>query len=101
VSAHVIQNEAGTIEISPGALTQVVVQAAESADGARVRRPRRGLDIEVESGRARVELVLAARFGVVLPDLARDVQARVAEALQTMCGLSIDSIDVSVEELDG
>jgi uncharacterized alkaline shock family protein YloU len=101
VSAHVIKDEAGTIEISPGALTQVVVQAAESADGARVRRPRRGLEIEVENGRARVELELAARFGVVLPELARDVQARVADALQTMCGLSVDAIDVSVEELDG
>ncbi|HEV8685814.1 MAG TPA: Asp23/Gls24 family envelope stress response protein [Gaiellaceae bacterium] len=101
MSAHVIKDEAGTIEISPGALTQVVVQAAESADGARVRRPRRGLEIEVENGRARVELELAARFGVVLPELARDVQARVADALQTMCGLSVDAIDVSVEELDG
>jgi uncharacterized alkaline shock family protein YloU len=100
VSAHVIHDEAGTIEISPGALTQVVVQAAESVDGARVRRPRRGLEIVVGDGRVRVELELTARFGVILPDLARDVQERVAGALNQMCGLSVDGIDVSVEELD-
>jgi uncharacterized alkaline shock family protein YloU len=100
MSAHVIQGEAGTIEISPGALTQVVVQAAESVEGARVRRPRRGLEIAVADGRARVELELAARFGVVLPELAREVQERVAAALNGMCGLSVDAIDVSVEELD-
>jgi uncharacterized alkaline shock family protein YloU len=101
VSAHVIQGEAGTIEISTGALAQLVIQAAESADGARVRRPRRGLEIEVDAGRVRVELELAARFGVVLPELARDVQERVADALQAMCGLTVQAIDVSVEELDG
>jgi uncharacterized alkaline shock family protein YloU len=101
MSAHVIQGEAGTIEISPGALAQLVIQAAESADGARVRRPRRGLEIEIDAGRVRVELELAARFGVVLPELARDVQERVADALQAMCGLTVQAIDVSVEELDG
>ena len=95
-----IQGETGTIEISPAALTQIVVQAAESADGARVRRPRRGLDIAVDGDRVRVDLELAARFGVVLPDLAHEVQERVADALQRMCGLSVDAIDVSVEELD-
>jgi uncharacterized alkaline shock family protein YloU len=100
VSAHVIVDEAGTIEISPGALTQVVVQAAESVDGARVRRPRRGLEIAVGDGHVRVELELAARFGVVLPDLARDVQEQVAGALNGMCGLSVDAVDVSVDELD-
>jgi uncharacterized alkaline shock family protein YloU len=100
VTAHVIHDEVGSIEISPGALTQIVVQATESVDGARVRRPRRGLEIAIAEGRVRVELELAARLGVVLPDAARDVQERVARSLNQMCGLSVDAIDVSVEELD-
>jgi uncharacterized alkaline shock family protein YloU len=100
VSARVIESEAGTIEISAGALSQLVVQAAEGAVGARVRRPRRGLEIAVEGDRVRVELELAARVGVVLPDVARDVQERVTDALQRMCGLSVEAVDVSVEELD-
>jgi uncharacterized alkaline shock family protein YloU len=49
---------------------------------------------------ARVRLELAARYGVVLPELARLVQERVAEALTTMCKVSIDAIDVSVEEVE-
>lgn len=97
---HVLQGRGGTITISPGALVQVVVQAAESAPGARVRRPKRGLEIDVRDGRAHVELELAARFGSALPDLAREVQERVADALRTMCGLGVEAIDVSVEELD-
>ena len=76
------------------------MRAAERADGARVRRPRRGLEIELENGHARVELELAARFGLVLPDVAREVQERVSGALEAMCGLTVDAVDVSVEELE-
>ena len=90
----------GTITITPAALTQIVVRAAERADGARVRRPRRGLEVELEGGHARVELELAARFGLVLPDLAREVQEQVSSALEDMCGLVVDAVDVSVEELE-
>jgi uncharacterized alkaline shock family protein YloU len=100
VSAYVLHEPAGTIEVTPSALAQLVVHAAELAGGARVRRPRRGLEIAIANGRVRVELELAARFGLVLPELAHDVQARVAGALQTMCGLAVDAVDVSVEELD-
>ena len=98
--AHVIDGDGGSIEISSVALTQLVVRSAESA-GARVCRPRRGLEISVADGRVRVELELAAHVGVVLPDLARDVQERVAHSLTTMCGLSVDAVDVAIEELDG
>jgi uncharacterized alkaline shock family protein YloU len=98
---YVLQEEGGSIEVTPGALAQIVQQAAESAEGARVRRPRRGLDVHVEDGHVCVELELAAPYGIVLPDLARDVQARVAEALSAMVVLDIEAVDVSIEELEG
>ena len=97
---HVVDAEAGKITISADALEQIVIRAAEAAGGARVRRPRRGLEVDVRDGRAAVELELAARFGAVLPELARDVQQRIADALATMCGLGVTSIDVSIEELE-
>jgi uncharacterized alkaline shock family protein YloU len=100
VNAHELTGPGGTITVTPGALTQIVVRAAERAYGARVHRPRRGLEIELANGHARVELELAARFGLVLPDVAREVQERVSGALETMCGLVVDAVDVSVEELE-
>ena len=51
-------------------------------------------------GSARVELELAVAFGSVLPEVARDVQERVADALGTMCGVNVTAVDVTVEELD-
>jgi len=35
----------------------------------------------------------------VLPDVARDVQERVAAALGTMCGVTVSAVNVVVEEL--
>jgi uncharacterized alkaline shock family protein YloU len=99
--AHVISEPGGTITVPGSVLTQVVVGAAESVDGARVRRPRRGLDLEVGDGRARVAVELAVRYGEVLPDVAGEVQRRVRGALLEMCGLDTSAVDVSVEELDG
>ena len=98
---YVLEEEGGSIDVTAGALAQIVQRAAESVEGARIRRPRRGLDLRVEEGRARVELELAVRYGIVLPDLARDVQARVAEALSTMVDLDVEAVDVSIEELEG
>ena len=98
---YVLQEDGGLIEVTQGALAQIVQQAAESVEGARVRRPRRGFDLRVEDGHARVELELAVRYGVAIPELARDVQARVAEALATMVALDVEAVDVSIEELEG
>jgi uncharacterized alkaline shock family protein YloU len=88
------------VKVTDAAVTQIIVKAAEVVEGARVRRPRRHLDVEIDAGSARVELELTVAYGKVLPDVARDVQERVAAALGTMCGVTVTAVNVSVEELD-
>jgi uncharacterized alkaline shock family protein YloU len=88
------------VRITDGALTQIVVRAVEGVEGARVRRARRKVEIEIEGGHARVDLELAVAYGKVLPDVARDVQQEVAEALERMCGVTVDAVDIAVEELE-
>jgi uncharacterized alkaline shock family protein YloU len=87
------------VKVTDAAVLQIVVRAAESVEGAHVRRPKRRLEFELENGAARVELELAVDYGKVLPDVARDVQTRVAAALGTMCGVAVSAVDVSIEEL--
>jgi len=96
----VLPEAEGTITVTPSALAGLVIEAAEAVDGVQVRRGRRRLDIDVVLGEARVRLELSARYGLVLPDVARDVQERVADALETMCAVRIGSVDVSVEEVE-
>jgi uncharacterized alkaline shock family protein YloU len=86
--SHVIDG----ITITDGALAQIVSTAAEQVDGVRVRR--RG--VAFEDGR--VSVSLAARYGTVLPQVAREVQERIAGALSSMCELQV-RVDVSVDEL--
>jgi uncharacterized alkaline shock family protein YloU len=97
---YVMRAEGGTITVTDGTLTQIVVQAAEGVEGARVRRTRRKLTLEIEDARARVELELAVAYGRVLPDVAHEVQTQVSAALARMCGLDVHAVDVTVEELD-
>jgi len=87
------------VKVTDGALTRIVVRAAEAVDGARVRRPRRKVSVEIEDGHAHVDLELEVEYGMVLPDVARDVQREIADALTRMCDVAVDAVDVSVEEL--
>ena len=97
---HTITDDAGTITVTGGALSQIVLGAVQTVDGARARRPKRGLEIDVDDGSARVSLELAVRYGEVLPDVAEEVQQRVHDMLRTMCGVETTAVDVAVEELD-
>ena len=87
------------VEVTDSAVTQIVVRAAQGVAGAHVRRPRRHLGVEIAGGSARVDLELTVDYGTVLPDVARDVQERVAAALGTMCGVTVSAVNVVVEEL--
>ena len=88
------------VKVTDNALTQIVVRAAEAVEGARVRRPRRKVEVAIERGRAHVDLELAVAYGKVLPEVARDVQREVTDALTRMCDVAVDAVDVSVEELE-
>jgi uncharacterized alkaline shock family protein YloU len=98
---YVLRNDDGTVTLTDAALAGIVVQSAESVEGARVRRARRKVGIELTGTRVRVELELAVAYGNVLPDVAQDVQVRVTDALTQMCGLDVSAVDVTIEELDG
>jgi uncharacterized alkaline shock family protein YloU len=87
------------VTISDATLQAIVVQAAESVEGVRVRRPKRGLGVEVADGHARIRLEVAAPYGAPLQELGGAVQERVAGALRGMCGLEPAAVDVAIEEL--
>jgi uncharacterized alkaline shock family protein YloU len=95
----VITEPEGTVSVPAATLARIVVRAAEQADGARVRRARRAVDVEVAGGSATVTLRLAARYGTILPQLAEQVQRQVASALEQMCGVEVRSVDLAIEEL--
>ena len=92
--------DVGSVRVSEAALAQIVGGAVSQVEGARLRKGRRRLTLELADGHARAQLELAVAYGCVLPDVARAVQERVAEALAGMCELEVEAVDVSVEALD-
>lgn len=98
--SFVVDTSNGTITVTQSALTAMVMRAAESVGGAHVRKGRRRLEIDVVDGQARARIELSVPYGLVLPDVARGVQDRVAAALSTMCDVTVESVDVSVEEIE-
>jgi uncharacterized alkaline shock family protein YloU len=93
------RDEGGSVSVTEDALREIVSQAVESVGGVRLRKGRRRMALELDGGRARAELTLRVEYGRVLPDVARAVQESGADALGTMCGVAVDAVDVSIEEL--
>ena len=93
------RGEAGTVTLTAAALTRLVAHAVSEVDGARLRRPKRGVEVRHDGGRAAVELELSGRVGASLHEVARAVQERVAEALGSVSGLDVERVDVSLEEI--
>jgi uncharacterized alkaline shock family protein YloU len=100
VSRVLVSESGGSVRVTEAALTEIVRRAVASVDGARLRKGRRRLGVELEDGRARASLQLAVAYGRVLPEVSAAVQERVADALARMCDVQVDAVDVTVEELD-
>jgi uncharacterized alkaline shock family protein YloU len=100
VSWALVQASSGSVRVSEAALTEIVRRAVSSVEGARLRKGRRRLGVELENGRARAELQLAVAYGRVLPEVSAAVQESVADALARMCDVEVEAVHVTVEELD-
>jgi uncharacterized alkaline shock family protein YloU len=95
----VLEGERGTVSVPDAALAALVARAAEGVPGARIRR-RRHVEVAITDGHAHVTLELAARYGTVLPELARAVQHEVRGALEEMCGVEVTAVDIAIEEVE-
>jgi uncharacterized alkaline shock family protein YloU len=99
LSRVLVQEAGGAVRVSEAALSEIVRRAVASVDGARLRKGRRRLGVELEDGRARAELQLVVAYGRVIPEVCAAVQERVADALARMCDVEVEAVDVTVEEL--
>jgi hypothetical protein len=88
----------GRIELTGAALASLVVRAAESVPGVRVRRPRRALDVAIDGSSAHVAVGMTGPLDGILTDVGESAQRAIAEAVGAATGLAV-SVDVSFEEL--
>lgn len=100
MSRVLVSGKAGSVRLSEAALAQIVGGAVGQVEGARLRKGRRRLALELAEGHASAQLEVVVAYGRVLPDVARSVQQRVADALARMCDVEVDEVAITVVELD-
>jgi uncharacterized alkaline shock family protein YloU len=94
----------GQASISSDILARYAADAAQEVVGVlRVTGSplpgRRGVRVASEDGTVRVELHLGVDWGASIPEVGREVQARVREYLLRMADVDPAAVDVVVEEI--
>jgi len=95
----VTENSLGRVVLTGSALAAHAVEAAESVEGVRVRRPRRGVGIDVGDDRVHVALRLVAVAGSALPTVGEAIQRAVSEAMGRTTGRRV-TVDVAIEGIE-
>jgi uncharacterized alkaline shock family protein YloU len=95
---------AGQASISTDILARYAADAAREVEGVRglaerALPGRRGVKVSGADGGVRVELHLVVSWGVSIPDLGQDVQARVRDYLRRMADVEPAAVDVVVDEI--
>lgn len=100
------------LDISPDVLFGIAQLALDELDGigpitpaARMGeiltgRRAKGISVEREGDVLRFRLSVRVRYGLPIPELARAAQRAVREAVSSMTGLTVATVDVSVEAID-
>jgi uncharacterized alkaline shock family protein YloU len=94
----------GHASIATEVLSRYAADAVQEVPGVKglVERQlphRRGVRLENEDGRLRVELRIAVEWGASIPEVAGAVQRRVRNYLAQMADVEPESVDVVVDEV--
>ena len=61
-----------------------------------IRDLSKGVSISIEDGHVSVKLSLNVRYGYSIPDVSRNVQDKVASAIESMTGLSVLNVNIRI-----
>jgi hypothetical protein len=92
-------DERSTLHITEGAVRALIREAGDGVDGAMVISCTIHGDVSVPGALVRVEVVVSGLFGEPLPALAEAVQAAVSSSLSRQTELTLESVDVVVDDV--
>lgn len=104
--------DASEVEISQDVLVGIAQLALDGIEGIRSVAPpsrvgeilggrrAKGIQIQRDGDALIVDLVVAVAYGFEIPKLAKEAQREVREAVASMTGLSVRSVNVTVEGID-
>ena len=104
----------GTVRIADDVLAIIAGTAALEAEGvaglagyysndvnnkAVRKHMAKGVNVKVEDDCASFHIVISVKFGTKLQEVSREVQQRVKGAIETMTGLTVAEVNISVNTL--
>lgn len=102
----------GEIEISKDVITTIAAVAATEIEGLGEMRgsaglsgvfqrgDKKGVETELEDGKVRIILKIAVRYGYPVHEIARKVQQKVKQEVESMTGLEVSEVNVDVQRLE-
>lgn len=60
----------------------------------------KGIRVEVQDGKANVNVALNISYGYAIPEVSSKVQERVKAAIENMTGLEVDVVDIRIASVD-
>lgn len=101
-----------TVSISPDVISTIVRNTALSTPGVialvepesdrrgwSVRRSSRGVRVKLEHDRALIALRVVASTDVVLQTLSQQLRQNIAEVVEEITGIQVDSVDIKIEDV--
>jgi len=115
LTPDVEKTDLGKVQIAPEVLEVIAGMAASEVDGVahmsggfvgdiaeRLGRKNvaRGVRVEVGSREAAVDVSIIVKYGHRIPDVARNIQDSVRNAIETMTGLSVVEVNVHIVDVE-
>lgn len=112
-STHVVyeKDEMGQVVIADevvaiiAGIASTEVEGVDSMDGGwsgeiisrmGIRDLAKGVHIEIEEGHVSVDLKLNVKYGYSIPEVSKNVQDKVAQAIESMTGLNVLDVNIKI-----
>lgn len=63
------------------------------------KNPSKGVKVNVGENSATVDLYVLVEYGIKIPEVAKQVQENVKKAVETMTGLNVSAVNVSIQNI--
>lgn len=99
----------GSVRIADEVLMKIAATAAMEAEGVlrlaqatgKRKQPTKCTSVVVKNKSVTIAIMIAVRFGAKIHEVSADVQKRVKSAVETMTGLAVSDVNVTVGAIIG
>lgn len=111
--ANVQNDYSGDIRISDDVLATLAIKASKEVEGlsgmvgglvgkitAVLGKKDTGVDVDMKDGVATITLHIKVKYGVKIPEVAWKAQEKVKNMIESVTGITVEKVNVSVEAID-